>query len=460
MSPASNSMDSSSLDRHLSSSEEAQLAEALELRRKQLDREIAEFAADKEKEFRKFEKRLRSEKRDTERQKILQCEREVEKANFKRRGSKDQPSAPAEVKDDELKTADVVYEGSRSNGVRFAGATEIPQESNAGLKRRKARDGAAAEGQPVHEHEMEFQGLFTPIYLPLLGGRRKDAAKEAVDEGADESPHASAVDTPQSDDARLPTTAAKLVEKPTISSTTTPTSGSAPLIRAPYHHLSSSDLRKLSMSERRSSSRSDTSVSPLRSSLRDPKQPRSPKRVLFSIDNVVVSPSTSPVMQRKISASQKSDSIGVVSKLDVADSRGRRGDGILDPYAWRRYPGTQLNKSAFTNVPVANSRSVDSSSKTLVHPAAHIGLGRTSPSMGGDGFEHIRGEDDDDLFAFDEDITDRDRNLEGSVGDVEDGILDEELDLQNVKEELPTSSPHAGSLPIEIRWPSRKDPRG
>ncbi|KAI4094608.1 MAG: hypothetical protein LQ344_002079 [Seirophora lacunosa] len=455
MSPASNSMDSSSLDRHLSSGEEAQLAEALELRRKQLDREIAEFAADKEKEFRKFEKRLRSEKRDTERQKILQCEREVEKANFKRRGSKDQRSAPAEVRNDAVKTADVVFEDSRSNGVRFAGATEIPQESNAGLKRRKAGDGAAAEGQPVHEHEVEFQGLFTPIYLPLLGGRRKDAAKEVVDEGADESPHASAVGTPQPDDARLPTTAAKPVEKPTTSSTTAPTSGSAPLIRAHSHHLSSSDLRKLSMSERRSSSPSDTSVSSLRSSLRDPKQPRSPKRVLFSIDNVVVSPSTSPVMQRKISAAKKSDGIDVVSKLDVADSRGRRrGDGILDPYAWRQHPaGTQLNKSAFTNVPAADH----SSSKAPVHPAAHIGLARTSPSMGGDGFEHIRGEEDDDLFAFDEDITDRDR---GSAGDAEDGIVDEELELENVREELPTSSPHAGSLPIEIRWPSRKDPRG
>ncbi|KAL8963177.1 MAG: hypothetical protein Q9193_000529, partial [Seirophora villosa] len=448
MSPASNSMDdSSSLDRHLSSGEEAQLAEALELRRKQLDREIAEFAADKEKEFRKFEKRLRSEKRDTERQKILQCEREVEKANFKRRGSRDQRSAPVEVRNDAVKTADVVFEDSRSNGVRFAGATEIPQENDAGLKRRKASDGATTEGQPVHEHEVEFQGLFTPIYLPLLGGRRKDAAKEVVDEeGADESPHASAVGTPQRADARLPPTAAKPVEKPTTSTTTTaPTSDTAPLIRAHSHHLSSSsDQRKPSMSERRSSSRSDTSASSLRSSLRDPKQPRSPKRVLFSIDNVVVSPSTSPVLSRKPSsgASKRSDSIDVVSKLDVAadprGSGGRRriggdgGGGVLDPpyyYAWRGYnnPGTttQLNKSAaFTNdIPAV----VAANSKAPVHPAAHIGLGRTSPpsSMGGDGFEHI---EDEDLFAFDEDITDRDRGTT-SAGD---GIADEEeLDLEN-----------------------------
>ncbi|KAL8998481.1 MAG: hypothetical protein Q9188_006096, partial [Gyalolechia gomerana] len=68
MSPSS----SSPLERHLSRADEAQLAEALDLRRKQIDREISEFKVEKDKEFRKFEKRLRSEKRDAERQKILQ----------------------------------------------------------------------------------------------------------------------------------------------------------------------------------------------------------------------------------------------------------------------------------------------------------------------------------------------------------------------------------------------------
>ncbi|KAI4252970.1 MAG: hypothetical protein L6R35_007572, partial [Caloplaca aegaea] len=270
MSPSSKSMDSSSLDRHLSSGEEAQLAEALELRRKQIDREIAEYTADKEKEFRKFEKRLRSEKRDTERQKILQCEREVEKASSKKRGSKVQRSAQAEAGASQGKTADVVFKDMKTNGVRFAGATEIPQEINAGMKRRKARDGAAGEGPSAHEREVEFQGLFTPIYLPLLGGRRKNTAEEGEE--------ANEVDTSHRDSTRLPVTAAKSVEKPATFNTTAPISGSAPLIRTHSHHLSSSDPRNISMSKRPSSSRSDTSISSRRSSLRDPKQPRSPKR--------------------------------------------------------------------------------------------------------------------------------------------------------------------------------------
>ncbi|KAL8644665.1 MAG: hypothetical protein Q9210_007141 [Variospora velana] len=479
MPPFSKSMDSSSLDRHLSSGEEAQLAEALELRWKQIDREIAEFTADKEKEFRKFEKRLRSEKRDTERQKILQCEREVEKANIKRRGSKDQRSAQAEAGGDEWKTADVVFKDTKFNGVRFAGATEIPQESNAGLKRRKARDGAAAEGQPAHEREVEFQGLFTPIYLPLLGGRRKDTAEEEEEE-------ADQVDTSHHDSTRLPVTAAKSVEKPATPNTAAPISGSAPLIRTHSHHLSSSDPRNISMPKRPSSSRSDTSISSRRSSLRDPKQPRSPKRVLFSIDNIVVSPSTSPVTQRRVSsASKQSDGLDIVSKLDVSDSRSgsssRRADdgGTFDPYAWRQqqqqqqHPSTQSTKSTFTNIPTPNTNN-STVNKPPFHPAAQIGLGltRTSPSMGGDGFEHVRGEEADDLFAFDENLRYRDRSLDADDDDDDDnddgleegGIPDEgeELESGGAKEELQTSgsSPHVGSLPIEIRWPVRRDVRG
>ncbi|KAL8964958.1 MAG: hypothetical protein Q9197_006733 [Variospora fuerteventurae] len=490
-------MDSSSLDRHLSSGEEAQLAEALELRRKQIDREIAEFTADKEKEFRKFEKRLRSEKRDTERQKILQCEREVEKASIKKRGSKNQRSAQAEAGAGGGKTADVVFRDMKADGVRFAGATEIPQENNAGMKRRKARDGAAGEGPSAHEREVEFQGLFTPIYLPLLGGRRKNTAEEQEETDV--------VGTSHHDSTRLPVTTAKSVEKPATSNTTAPISGSAPLIRTHSHHLSSSDPRNISMSKRPSSSRSDTSISSRRSSLRDPKQPRSPKRVLFSIDNVVVSPSTSPVTQRKVSsASKNSDGLDIVSKFDLSDSRsggsssskrGGNDDGKFDPNTWRQqqqqqqHPSTQPTKSTVTNIPTPNNTNNSTvNNKLLFHPAAQIGLGlgltRTSPSMGGDGFEHVGGEEADDLFAFDEDLSRyRDRSLDADGDDGSDennndngleeeeeeegGIIpdegEEELESSSgggakEEEELQTSgsSPHAGSLPIEIRWPVRR----
>lgn len=104
--------------------------------------------------------------------------------------------------------------------------------------------------------------------------------------------------------------------------------------------------------------------------------------------------------------------------------------------------------------------------------------------MGGDGFEHVRGEEADDLFAFDEDLNRyRDRSLDADGDDGSDEnnndngleekeggsiIPDEGEELESssgggAKEEeeeelLQTSgsSPHAGSLPIEIRWPVRR----
>lgn len=467
-------MDSSGLDRHLSSAEEAQLAEALELRRKQIDREIAEYREEKEKEFRKFEKRLRSEKRDNERQKILQCEREVEKANVKRRGPKDQRHLQSELGLNGQQNLDTVFRGTRSNGVRFGGATEIPQVGNPIQKNHTSKDGGPQEPF-IHDRDVEFQGLFTPTYLPLLSGRHKDIINGTISEGSVKGDRVKKPTTTLTQDAvestnhRTKPSRSNVAESrekamqpsaPTKPSATAPMSGSAPLTMADPHHLSSSDPRKTSMSERRSSSRSDTSVSSLRSSLRDPKQPRSPKRVLFSIDDVVVSPSTSPAIQRMINASKKSDSIDVVSKLDASDSDIGKGDDKFGPYAWRRDTTSQSSKSALTNIPNTNGYSVNVGSKPPAHPAAHIALASTSPSMGVDGFEHIRrGEDDDDLFAFDEDIRyhNKDPQANDDVG-ADEELLDDEI--KSKAQGLPTNSPHAGSLPIEIRWPGRKDPRG
>lgn len=462
-------MDSSSLERHLSSAEEAQLAEALELRRRQIDREIAEFKVEKEKEFRKFEKRLRSEKRDAERQKILQCEREVEKANFKRRGSKPRvdpqcrgathqrqrgkdegKNSQAEVWSNDKEGAQLVFEDTRSNGVRFAGATEIPQESETDQKSHKLKDGRSKDQQPFHEREVEFQGLFTPTYLPLLSGRQQGDLQGNV---AQNGP--SKTGTP-------PQASEPIHSSAPAASTGAPTPGSAPLTPANPRHSSFSDSRKLSMSESRSSSRSDISISSLRSSLRDPKRTRSIKRVLFSIDNVVVSPSTSPTMQRKIDALRKSDGIDIVSRLDASSIGNGREDEKFGSFAWRRDAASQSSKSALTNIPTSNGHSINSSSKPPMHTATQIGLGSTRLPMGGEGFEHIRsGEEDDELFAFDEDMRYQDKGPEDPK-DAEQEFRGEELEeLEDGQEELPTSSPHAGSLPIEIRWPpGRKDPRG
>ncbi|KAL8673310.1 MAG: hypothetical protein Q9168_002272 [Polycauliona sp. 1 TL-2023] len=424
----------SSLERHLSNAEETQLAEALELRRRQIDREIAEFKVEKEKEFRKFEKRLRSEKRDPERLKILQCRAEIEKANQKRRGSSDQLAVYPP--DESMTTANGGVERDkdvRSNGVRFSTAVEIPPEEITRRQKKgtkKSAAGASSQAtQSSHEREVEFQGLFTPTFLPLLSGPRPERRETSLDATV-----AKPIGTSPKYGQTLSAGAAA------TSTLQGPISGSAP---STPHHLSSSDPRKMSMSERRSSSRSDTSVSSLRSSIRDRKQPRSPKRVLFSIDNIVVSPSTSPVMQRKFNASKKS------STTDRSVVIPSYADAPKDEKTTRDPPSTFAGKAAVTNVPTTNGHANGGSRRS--HPAAQIAS--SSPSMGGDGFEHVRGEEEDDLFAFDEDVTYRDKS------DAEDDLGD---DLNGEEaggglEPLSTSSPHAGSLPIEIKWPGRRN---
>ncbi|KAL8939443.1 MAG: hypothetical protein Q9216_003349 [Gyalolechia sp. 2 TL-2023] len=431
MSPSS----SSPLDRHLSRADEAQLAEALDLRRKQIDREISEFRIEKEKEFRKFEKRLRSEKRDAERQKILQCEREVGKVEGK--GRRRRSSLPVDgAEGTGSGNGEVVLDGGggggRGSGVRFGPATEIPFESEGQQKKENEH--------PVHEREVEFQGLFTPTYLPLLsGGHRDDDLRDNI---ANTDPDGILQSDPQGQEFA-----------PAASNTAASESSSAPAIPSSPRHLSSSDPRKMSMSARRSSSRSDTSASSLRSSIRNPKQMRSPKRVLFSIDNVVVSPSTSPTLQRKMKASRKSDS----DQIQDQNAMNERVEIIpSNSSSWRRNPSGQSRKTALTNIPTTNGH-FNGTVKLQHHPAAQIGCASTSPSMGGDGFEHIRAEEDDDLFAFDEDIRYGNQDPEADKNGEEE-LKDEELG--NTREELPTSSPHAGSLPIEIKWPERRDPRG
>ncbi|KAL8949675.1 MAG: hypothetical protein Q9222_004236 [Ikaeria aurantiellina] len=428
-------MDSSpSLERHLSSTEEAQLAEALERRKKQIYREIAEYTAEKEKEFRKFEKRLRSEKRDAERQKILQVEREGEKAEQKRRGSRDLLAvSPEATKGDERRGTDENSDG-RANGVRFLGAVEIPPDDDTGQGRGKSED-----QQPFHEREVEFQGLFTPSFMPLLSGNNQE--QEYEKENANPI-----ISRPQA--------ASRPEQKRASSALAVSDTQDCILDSEP---LTPADPRKMSMSARRSSSRSDTSVSSLRSSLRDRKQARSPKRVLFSIDNVVVSPSTSPTMQRKLNSARKNKtsngSNDLVSQLESTDITQSSREVSGSSSVWRLDPAGKTSRPSLTNIPTTNDHTAGNGNKPA-HPAAW--MTSTSPSMGGDGFEHIRREEDDDLFAFDEDIKFADKEGEEDNGDEE--IRDE--DLEKNLEELPTSSPHAGSLPIEIRWPGRKDPRG
>lgn len=427
--------------------EEAQLADALERRRKQIDREIADYISDKEKEYRKFEKRLRSEKRDAERQKILQCERELEKAEMRRRGSRDQGISA--LSNGKGQKSPIASTPTRANGVRFTEPTEIPLESETGYS--KVRKGSRSsshhlpnDGLPVHERELEFQGLFTPSYLPLLSGKHQFSEDTPLEKSTASSQLTALHQTDQrSSSAPSPSGPAPQTVNPPSTPTNTPL-------------LSSSDPRTEAMSHRRSSSRSDVSISSLRSSLRGPKQTRSPKRVLFSIDNTVVSPSTSPLSQRR-AAGQKSTIGSSLADQSISHPNSENSaDPSVIPSSWQAdIPIHSNHTSLLSNVPITGIQADGNNGKPPNSAAQMAGTLSPSAGGGGDDFEHVG--DEDDLFVFDEDIRHKGEGQEDAGnGDGEEEFGDEELEGLGRQLE---SSPHAGSLPIEIRWPVKRDVR-
>ena len=89
--------------------------------------------------------------------------------------------------------------------------------------------------------------------------------------------------------------------------------------------------------------------------------------------------------------------------------------------------------------------------------AVESNLPKDAPFAGGaDDFEHL---ENDDLFIFDEDIGRRSKKKHQET-DPEDEYDDNMgVDEKDSKDSLTASSPHAGSLPIEIKWPGRREDR-
>ena len=413
------------------------ITEALERKRRQLDQEIAQFRAEKEHDYSVFERRLRDKSKENGVQDAPQSQR--------KRGRSKQKNDAAGAGSTQKEGANWVQRESGNGNTFQKSLGEEAEDPFAAVRSSPNPEGSAGSSgrftEALHKREKEFQGLFTPSYLPLVedtpgnGGSR---SKEQL-----EPPRLNSEDIP----------AARHNSSAMLSSsaeTTHPPMTSPPL--QPARPLSSSVPPEKPLHHRSDSSRSDNSVASLRSSLRDPKQPRSPKRVLFSIDDTLVSPSTSPVAQRSNSKliTNPADAIDVAGgfeKFEVV--RNQNGSGLT------------VDKSE-TNGADSASAGVQADGWT----ASLLTFGRTagskssntSPSAGGaDDFEHL---DSDDLFTFDEDMgrIGESKPQEPDPGDEYDEDL--EVDEKKGKDSLAGSSPHAGSLPIEIKWPGRREDRG
>ena len=354
------------------------IQEVLHRKRRSLDLEIEEYKARKEEEFRKYETEIRRvlQEQDVNGAAEPKARDEIVVSN----GHKPRDNATGSRRNsDEKSPTGTMHERLRSeNSVK----TERQDDSETVQEPAKSTDSPLIT--PSHERELDFHGVFTPRYLPLLENpsrySRQPIAKPSWPSSSNSTDtprgrHESS--TPLSSSATLPATVYDLLRSPPQ----TP-------------KLSNSAPRPRLLDQRRSSSRSDSSITSLRSSLRQPKSPRSPKHVLFAIDNTVLSPSTSPVVHRSnrnppIPFSGLSDTPKPTGANEDS-AAGRKTIGVQSGHAVHtKSPGTSLTGQA-PSYPVKSYHQ-------LVEPTSPITTSRK------DNFEDCSPHEDA-LFSFDEDV--------------------------------------------------------
>lgn len=164
------------------------------------------------------------------------------------------------------------------------------QEHRPNTKARQSTHHHHPEDQSfTHERDLEFRGLFTPHFLPLLDS--SDHSAEPTNQ--DLEPHSVHVRPKNESLINAPPDCLTRTTRQ-LTPLTSRTSTKPQHLSLPTHTTSITSTPRLSSSIPTRSSPSSSAT--LHSSLRSPtsKKPRSPKRVHFQIDNVVVPPSSTP----------------------------------------------------------------------------------------------------------------------------------------------------------------------
>ena len=291
------------------------------------------------------------------------------------------------------------------------------------------------------DREQELRALFTPSFLPLLEdvSHRQNHENAESDSMSLELYQPSKKDRSHSDTSQL---SSSLTTLP--SSNNKLDSGTA-----------SGSQPRLGLSERRCSSSPTGTGRTLRSSLRSPDHiPKERKHVLFSIDNKVISPSTSPAAARNVAKSKK----GTKRIPPIPFS------GLKDfPLPERKAP--QPSNSSTSPGPISIARTKDVTPPLTEYPAPYkksykdfveptdstppekiaeedMKIEASNPMFGLDGPETAEIND----FDFDEEEW-RPEGRATEKAEEEDMLEDTAADI--------AASPHAGSLPVEIKWPYR-----
>lgn len=278
------------------------------------------------------------------------------------------------------------------------------QEHKSNAKDRQDTHPHHPEGQSLtHERELEFRGLFTPHFLPLLEstGRSAEPTGSNLEPQSVRQENESLINAPPND-----------LKFTTLQSTPLPsrTSTHSPRSSLPRDVTSITNVQHLSSS---TPARSPPSSSAARhSSIRTltSKKPRSPKRVLFEIDNVVVLPSSTPPPKshsppiiyampwptEEVSPPLEHDAAAKASKLSVADTR-EEGAAKEAECQGRKDLGHKTVPGQHGKNPVAI---LPTSSSTHGEPAKKAEPGPTTSGQPA----AVDVDDEDNMFLLDEEI--------------------------------------------------------
>ena len=463
--PPPNSNESDTIDADL-------LVQTLDRRRKDLDRQIEEFRALKEQEFRAFEYWLRHRARksdlakEEQRQKTLKSglgalDSQQHRARMLvRPGVPTPPSLPLSpdepIQDFERSGSDP--KNRKSGMQRFKEA--LPELTRAfyGIDGYEEMVKENGKGE-AREREKEFRGILTPDFLSLIASQERDD----IDRSSSRFPENGL--TPPKGEAPNGDRKSNIIGPFAVLSSSAEGQHPIPLTA---QNLSSScpDSHDLGTYHRRSSStgaRSDTSITSLRSSFKDPKAPRSPKRVMFDIDDMVVSPSTSPLVERLKESqgsreTEKEKRIPNVDDTEKFEIVKKKRHGNKKSGGRPKSTAETRREESRKQGPSLNSSQLRSNDGSTAQ-ASLGGRNATFPQQQlpfVDDFEKVSFQDD--MFAFDEDIDEDEgkRTAEKKDALLIDGDTECDADSHGAQAPLTGSSPHAGSLPIEIRWPGRK----
>ena len=294
------------------------------------------------------------------------------------------------------------------------------------------------------DRELELRAFFTPSFLPLLedSSHRRYLRERSIqsESTSPETYHHSTGDARRSETSQL---SSSLTTLPSLSNNRIGPGSNA------------TDQPRLGLGERRCSSSPTGTGRTLRSSLRSPDHvPRERKHVLFSIDDKVISPSTSPAAIRstgkKVKSSQRTPPIPF-SGLKDFPFPGMKASGTTESAA-KPGPISIAGANHVMLPPRTSPTHVSKSYKDLVEPTII-----TPPDEVDKG--DLKIEASDPMF----DLDDPERGTSDTVADEdEDWAAGGRASARAEEEEEDkyaadiAVSPHAGSVPIEIKWPGRR----